>query len=125
MLLRNIAPQFGLFNGATTYFHGLLYIPDDIAVQFSCETFKKIKLNKNIVKEPFDVNPQGYASYSRFHQLPVNAVLLQIDDISISSTSIIDQIIKDKQTFTCRFHLPDSPPSLPDFIVVRSDEYME
>ena len=123
MLLRNIAPQFGLFNGATVYFHGLLYLPNDVDLQITIESFNQIKFVSNKVLEPFDVNPQGYASFTRFHQLPVNAVLLKIDDTPISSSSNINQIIHDKHILTCRFHLPCSPPALPDFIVVRSDDY--
>ena len=41
MLEENIAPQFGLFNGATYYFHGLLYLPDDLDVNINKADFEK------------------------------------------------------------------------------------
>ena len=41
LLLTNIAPQFGLYNGATLYFHGLLYLPDDLDLTLTASGFKK------------------------------------------------------------------------------------
>ena len=34
MLLTNIAPQFGLFNGSICKFKGLLYLPDLFSIKF-------------------------------------------------------------------------------------------
>ena len=53
----------------------------------------------------------------------MNATLVKIDDKLIDSTTNINEIIQNKTIFSCRFHLPKSPPALPDFIVVRSDDY--
>ena len=125
LLLQNFAPQFGLYNGATCYFHGLLYLPDDADITLTKESFKKIKMDVNYVKEPYDLNPQGYAAYSRFHQLPVKATLIKIDESTTTSPSEIDRAIANKDSFCCRFRVPNGPPALPDFVVVRSDEYKE
>ena len=122
LLLTNIAPHFGLYNGATLYFHGLWYCPDDADITVTKEDFHKIKLNEMKVIRPFDLNVQGSASYSRFHQLPKDSTLLHIDGFSVTSTEEIDKTIEGKQSFTCRFKLPNSPPALPDFIVLRSVE---
>ena len=57
LLLTNFAPHFGLYNGSTLYFHGLLYIPDDADITLTKETFEKIKITENKVLEPIDLNP--------------------------------------------------------------------
>ena len=82
-----------------------------------------MKFNQITLVQPFDVNPKGCASFSRFHQLPINSKLLQIDDVSVTSSSDIAKAIETKDDFVCRFQLPNRPPALPDFVVLRSDDY--
>ena len=125
MLLTNIAPQFGLFNGATCYFEGLLYLPDDVDINLTKADFQKMKFFGMVLQEPYDLKSRGFASYSRFHQLPINSILLNVNSIAVSSLSDVQQAIHGNTSFNCRFRLPNCPPALPDFIVVRCNEYAE
>ena len=77
------------------FFEGLLYVPDDADVSFTKDSFKNLKLAGNVVKEPYDLNSQGMGSYARFHQLPVNAVIVQIDGVPVAPSSDIKQAISD------------------------------
>ena len=52
-------------------------------------------------------------------------MLLSINQTSVSSSSEIEQAIHRQASFNCRFRLPTTPPALPDFIVVRSNQYAE
>ena len=45
MILSNLAPQFGLFNGSTCTFEGLLYLPDNANLEISKKDFQYIKFN--------------------------------------------------------------------------------
>ena len=123
MLLRNIAPQFGLFNGSTCYFEGLLYISDDMEINITQHDFKRIKIKDNKIEQPFDLIARGYSANSRSHQLPTDSILVSVDGKKVSSTADIQAEITDKPNFLCRFRLPNAPPTLPDFIVLRCDQY--
>ena len=125
MLLTNFAPQFGLFNGATCYFVGLLYEPVDEDLSLTNEDFKKMKLVGTVLQQPFDVKSRGFASYSRFQQLPINYVLVSINQTSVSSSSEVEQAIHGQASFNCRFRLPNTPPALPEFIILRCNEYAQ
>ena len=121
MLLTNIAPKFGLYNGARCYFHGLLYLPDDVQITMTKQDFMNLKIKNLLTQQPHDVNVQGNASHARFHQLPVNAKLTSVDSLVVSTDDEVHSAIRHKQSFTCSFTLPNSPPALPDFIVLRCD----
>ena len=125
MLLTNYAPQFGLYNGATCYFVGLLYDPVDADISLTKEDFNKIKLLEMRLQQPFDVKSRGFASYSRFQQLPINSVLVSINGTSVASSSDVVQATNGLASFSCRFRLPNTPPALPDFIVVKCNDYAE
>ncbi len=125
MLLTNIAPQFGLFNGSTCYFRGLLYLPHDADINVTREDFNNMKFVGMVLQEPFDLKPRGFCSYTRFHQLPMGAILLHVNGTSVSSLADVQRAINGQSTFNCRFQLPNTPPALPDFIVLKCNQYAE
>ena len=123
MLLSNIAPQFGLFNGATCFFEGLLYLQDDTDLQITRQDFKALQLSEKLsLEKPFDLASRGFG-YSQFHQLPVSSVLVAINGTSVTSSADITAAIAGQTQLVCRVRLPKQPPTLPDFIVVRCDAY--
>ena len=79
MLEDNIAPQFGLFNGATCYFHGLLYLPDDLDVSINKNDFDKMKFKGMALESPFDLKGRGSSKYTQFHELPFSSILVSIN----------------------------------------------
>ena len=89
------------------------------------QDFMKLKIKNLLIQQPHDVNVQGNASHARFHQLPVNAKLVSVDSVVLSTDDEVQSAIRHKQSFTCSFTLPNSPPALPDFVVLRSDQYKE
>ena len=82
MLLSNVAPQFGIFNGAICKFKGLLYLPDDVNVKLKSQDLKKLKITDLVVQEPFDL--RGGNNFSRLHQLPKGTVLVSINNQPVS-----------------------------------------
>ena len=96
LLLQNIAPQFSLYNGNCLYFHSLLYLPDDANITLTKEAFMELKLTGNTINESYDLKIQGSASYARFHQLPVQDTLVQIDSTVVSSSEEIEEAIAGK-----------------------------
>ena len=51
--------------------------------------------------------------------------MVRIDEKIISSEIEIEEAIRGKEHFNCRFRLQNTPPALPDFIILRCDEYRE
>lgn len=92
IILSNLAPQFGLFNGATSTFKGLLYFPDDADLDITKNDFKKLNLSGTILQTPFDLPSRSYG-YTQFHQLPINSILLAINDKNVKSAEDITAAI--------------------------------
>ena len=91
MLLSNIAAQFGLFNGATCFFEGLLYLQDDTDLQITRQDFKALQLLEKLsLEKPFDLASRGFG-YSQFYQLPVSSVLVAINGTSVNHQQILLQ----------------------------------
>ena len=124
MILSNLAPQFGLFNGATCTFEGLLYLPDDADLDITKNDFQKLKLSGTTLQTPFDLPSRSYG-YTQFHQLPIHSVLISINDKLVTSDEEITAAIAHDTKLKCRFHLPKQPPALPDFVVVQCEAYQQ
>ena len=84
-----------------------------------------MKLAGLILQEPFDLTPSGPCSHSRFHQLPINSVLIQLNGVPVSSMEQARKRISGISSFSCRFKLPNTPPALPDFVVVTCNDYVQ
>ena len=124
MILSNLAPQFGLFNGATCTFKGLLYLPDNADVQITKKDFQNLKLSGTTLQTPLDL-PTGSYGFTQFHQLPIHSILVAINDKLVTSAEDITAAITHDTNLKCRFHLPKQPPALPDFVVVQCDAYQQ
>ena len=123
MILTNLAPQFGLFNGATCSFEGLLYLQDEAELQITKKDFQTLHLSEKLsLEKPFDLASRGFG-YSQFHQLPISSILVAIDGKSVLSLADVTAAIAELTQLNCQFRLPKQPPALPDFVVVRSDAY--
>ena len=123
MLLTNFAPQFGLFNGAICSFKGLLYLPNYVYVKLNPQDLKKLKIKNLVVQQPFDLGGRGHLS--RLHQLPKNTILVSINNQPVLSDDDLKINIDSRESIECQFQLPRTPPTLPDFLVVESNEYKE
>ncbi len=123
MLLTNTAPQFGLFNGATCLFRGLLYLPDHPIVTLTSSELKKAKFNNMTIVKPLELKSASYCT--QFYQLPKNSILIAINNKSVTSVADINTAIASEQPVECHFKIPKCPPALPDFIVVESNAYKD
>ena len=96
---------------------------DDAEINITKEDFKRMKFHDNKLLQPFDLKSRGYCNYSRLHQLPINSILVSVNGQVVSCASDIQAAINQKTDFRCRFRLPNAPPTLPDFIILRCNEY--
>ena len=99
MLLSNLATNFGLYNGAITKFHGLLYLPDDFTVKLKESDFNKLCLKNLVVQKPLDIAFSGYSA--RMYQVPKGAVLLRINDHPVLSYMDVNKWIAMEQPLQC------------------------
>jgi len=120
MLLTNMAPQFGLFNGAITNFVGLLYLQDDAELSIKSDKLKDDMFKGTTLDVPIDLD----STYnSQYHQLPKGSILATVDDKAMENFEDIKAAISSNKVLKCTFRLPKSPPAMPNFIVLRSDAY--
>ena len=124
LLLTNIAPQLGLFNGAICHFKGLLYLPDHPDITLKTCDLKKITFNNLALQKPLDLKAHG-TYYKQFHQLPVGSTLKAINGTPVTSHEEIDALVANHASVKCAFHIPKCPPTLPYFIVLECDAYKE
>ena len=120
MLLTNMAPQFGLFNGAITNFVGLLYLKDDADVFINSTKLKDEMFKGTTLDMPMDL---ASTYNSQYHQLPKGSTLLAVDDKPMENFEDVKAAISCNKMVKCTFSLPKSPPAMPNFIVVQSDAY--
>ena len=120
MYLRNLAPQFGLFNGAIGRFKGLLYLTEAIEIKSKPSNLKFQYKNLTLI-ENYDL--KSAHSVSDLHQLPKGSVVLSIDNEKINSDFDIQRAQASDTVKIFRFKLPTFPPHLPDFVVIEIDEY--
>ena len=123
MILSNMATQFGLYNGAICSFKGLLYLPDTVFIKLKVSEVLKLALRDKIVTHPVDL--RGGNSMSRVHQLPRGSLLISMNKKIIESEDEIKVFLEGEDTILCEFQVPKTPPALPDFIVLESEEYFE
>ena len=122
LLLTNIAPQFGLFNGAICTFKGLIYSHDDAEVTLHSSILKRMTFDKLELQTPIDLKSED-TPFKQFHQLPVGSILKTINCTPVTSHDDINILTVNDESVKCTFKLPKCPPTLPDFIVVECDAY--
>ncbi len=122
-LLQNIAPQYGLFNGAICKFRGLLYLPDNINVKLRSSDFKNMKMKNLVVQHALDL--KGVGAVSQVHKLPKGSVLVTVNNRQVLSDNDAKTAFEATEAVNCQFQLPKTPPNLPDFIVIECDEYKD
>ena len=120
MLLTNIAPKFGLFNGATCYFKGLLYLPDDAEVHLTSEQLKEAIFKGTTLDKSMDLKSHYQAQY---HVLQKGSIFVAVNDTPVASYEDIMSYAESHKPLKCIFALPKTPLALPDYIVVQSDAY--
>ena len=123
MLLQNIAPQYALYNGSIVEYVGVLFLTDDIEVKLKSSELLKVQIKNLVVMQPLDL--RGGTTGSRLHQLPKDAVLISINNLPVSSDNDVKGATETSDVMLCRFKLPQSPPSLPDFVIVKCDAYKD
>ena len=74
MLLANIAPQFGLFNGAITHFKGFLYLPDNLIVKLRACELRDLGIHKRIDQKTKEIRRAKLQS-----RLPLNDDLMSLE----------------------------------------------
>ena len=51
--------------------------------------------------------------------------MIHINGTPVSTSHNVDEAISGQASFNCRFRLPNTPPALPDFVVIKCNEYSE
>ncbi|KAF0306482.1 hypothetical protein FJT64_022023 [Amphibalanus amphitrite] len=124
MLLENVAPSVGLFNGAHVEFVGPLYLEDDWQVTLSsCEYRDRVRTSGVTLTTPLDTPA---SDRERMYQVPVGSVIVKVNGHTIDGDEHrLDELVAASSTVQLVFHTPKHPPHLPEFIVVRVPNYTE
>ena len=123
MLLANIAPHFGLFNGAITYFKGFLYLPDNLIVKLRACELRDLGIQNRIVQKSIEL--RGANFQSRFHILPKGSIVIAMNDTLVSCDGDMASYLQGDESVKCELLVSKKPPSVPDFVVVQVPEYAE
>ena len=123
MLLENISPQLNLFNGSICKFKGLLYLSDNITVKLRSADFRTLQVKNLVTCQELDL--KGMGASSRLYKIPKDSVIVAINNMPVSSDNDIKMAFENTDKLDCEFSLSKSPPHLPDFIIIQSDEYKE
>ena len=51
--------------------------------------------------------------------------MIHINGTPVSTSHNVNEAISGQASFNCRFRLPNTPPALPDFVVIKCNEYSE
>ncbi|KAF0293569.1 hypothetical protein FJT64_008674 [Amphibalanus amphitrite] len=124
MLLENVAPSVGLFNGAHVEFVGPLYLEDDWQVTLSsCEYRERVRTSGVTLTTPLDTPA---SDRERMYQVPVGSVIVKVNGHTVDGDEHrLDELVAASSTVQLVFHTPKHPPHLPEFIVVRVPNYTE
>ena len=117
MILTNIAPQFGLFNGSICSFKGLLYLADFFSIKLKKLEVRKLEHRNGIASSPLDL--RGGSFSSRLHQLPKTSILIRVKKQLLPNEEDVLSSYNDTESIECEFLLPISPPAMPDFVYWR------
>ena len=122
MLLENIAPSVGLFNGAQVEFVGPLYLGDDLVLNISQREYEsKIHLDGLTLTAPVDT---PHSNREQVHQIPVGSVIVSVNGRDVDGDSRrVTEMIGTSNRVQLVVRTPRHPPHLPDFIVVQVPSY--
>ena len=122
MLLQNICPSLGLFNGAIGKFRGILYLTEQVEVRLKPKD-KKFKFKNMVLTETFDLK-MSYLS-SNIHQLPKGSIVMTINERKVTCDNDISNAFLSSEENRFIIKLPNFPPHIPDFIVIEFEGYKE
>jgi hypothetical protein len=114
MLLRNIAPSIGLYNGSLHTFVGPIYNRDSIVVSLTREGLKAGELQDCITTKPIDTR-------GKVQQIPPKSVLLSVNDVPYCKDTVDE--FPSGVHMNCKFQGPSNPPEMPDFMVIEASNY--
>ena len=122
MLLENVAPSVGLFNGAHVQFVGPLYLDDDWQVTLTRAEFDaKVVTDGVTLTDPIDTPASGR---DRMYQIPAGSVIVRVNGETIGGNERrLRELVDASTTVQLTFHTPKRPPHLPEFLVVRVPFY--
>ena len=101
MILTNIAPQFGLFNGSICSFKGLLYLADFFSIKLKKLEVRKLEHRNGIASSPLDL--RGGSFSSRLHQLPKNSILIRVNKQLPPNEEDVLSSYNDSESIECEF----------------------
>ena len=113
MLCENINPSVGLFNGAECKYKGQIYLPKCIKLVIPEKDPPDIILKSGISEVPFDCKVSGKDYY-----IPKGTLVKQNDECV--SHNNIKEIPSGSEI---ALHLPETFPSLPDYLVFQIDNF--
>ena len=122
MLLENVAPSVGLFNGAQVEFVGPLYLDDELQVTISRRDYDaKVSVDGVTLSGPVDT---PHSNRDHVHQVPVGSVILKVNGIDLEGdASRLDELVALADPVQLVVRTPMCAPHLPEFIVVRVPSY--
>ena len=122
MLLENVAPSVGLFNGAQVEFVGPLYLDDELQVTISRRDYDaKVRVDGVTLSGPVDT---PHSNRDHVHQVPVGSVILKVNGIDLEGdASRLDELVALADPVQLVVRTPMCAPHLPEFIVVRVPSY--
>ncbi|XP_043205862.1 uncharacterized protein LOC122372571 [Amphibalanus amphitrite] len=120
MLLENVAPSFGLFNGSQVEFVGPLYLEDDLLVTISRRDFaEKVRVEGVTLVEPIDT---PHSDRENVYQVPVGSVIVKVNGNDLEG-NCLDELVATADPVKLVLRTPKCAPHLPEFIVVRVPGY--
>ena len=124
MLLENVAPSVGLFNGALVEFVGPLFLGDDLHVRISRRDYaSKVHVRGVTLTEPIDT---PHSEREQVHQVPSGSVIVRVNGEDVAGDERrLAQLVAATSDATVRLVLrtPKQVPHLPEFMVVRVPSY--
>ena len=124
MLLENVAPTVGLFNGAHVEFVGPLYLNEDWQVTLTrAEYGAKVVTSGVTLALPIDTPA---SDRDRRYQIPAGSVIVKVNDEDVGGDEHrLSELVGTSASVQLTFCTPKKPPHLPDFIVVRVPSYTD
>ena len=124
MLLENVAPSVGLFNGAHVQFEGPLYLNDDLQTILTRREYDaKVVTSGVTLTAPIDTPG---AQRERLYQIPVGSVILRVNGEAVDGDERrLAELVGASETVQLVFRTRFTPPDLPEFIVVRVPNYTD
>ena len=113
MITENVCTPLGIFNGGACKFIGALYLPNCIEILVKENSLPSIPLIGAVTQEAFEVSVSGQGEY-----IPVGTEVKENDE-KVNYNNI-DQIPTGSKI---ELHLPQTFPSLPDYLVVQIEDF--